>query len=75
MACLVRVPTEVVKLNLQTSRYRGPIECIKSVFNTDGLRGIYRGFNTTLIREIPFSIIQFPLYEQIKVSVQIKVAL
>lgn len=29
-------------------------------------QGLYRGYGSTLLREIPFSIIQFPLYEKFK---------
>lgn len=31
------------------------------------LLGIYRGFGSTILREIPFSFIQFPLWEYFKV--------
>lgn len=30
------------------------------------MRGLYRGFGTTIFREVPFSIIQFPLWEYLK---------
>src|SRR5947207_13401926 len=29
-------------------------------------RGLYRGFGITIMREIPFTMIQFPLYEAMK---------
>ena len=31
-----------------------------------GVLGLYRGYFTTLAREIPFSLIQFPLWEFLK---------
>mgnify|MGYP003387405165 CR=1 FL=1 len=67
MACLVRVPTEVIKLRLQTGRYDRALVGIKSLFVEEGIRGFYRGFGTTLLRDVPFSAIQFPLYEKMKV--------
>ena len=69
MACLVRVPTEIIKLRLQTGRDTNAIRSIQYVIREEGLSGFYRGFNTTLLREIPFSAIQFPIYESMKVSI------
>ncbi|KAJ7133430.1 mitochondrial carrier domain-containing protein [Mycena epipterygia] len=68
-ACLVRVPTEVIKTRAQTSAY-GPgqssLTAAKFVLSSDGWRGFYRGFGSTIMREIPFTSIQFPLYELMK---------
>ena len=33
---------------------------------TDGLAGFYRGFGVTIMREIPFAAIQFPIWEYTK---------
>lgn len=74
-ACLVRVPTEVVKQNMQTTgssftptlrmilaqKCANPI--VPSIFG-----GLYRGYGVTLLREVPFALIQFPLYERMKVE-------
>ncbi|GAA5824430.1 hypothetical protein JCM11251_000419 [Rhodosporidiobolus azoricus] len=66
-ACLIRVPTEVVKQRSQTSSAgTGSLDVFKSVWNNQGLRGFYRGFGSTVAREIPFSLLQFPLYERLK---------
>ena len=77
-ACLVRVPTEVVKAKMQTSQtHHGLVETIQMVMQerhgatnimTNITGGLYRGFGMTLFREIPFAMIQFPLYEQGKRS-------
>jgi solute carrier family 25 S-adenosylmethionine transporter 26 len=74
MACLVRVPTEVVKAKMQTAQTSiGLVETVRLVLNeTHGSRlssvtgGLYRGYGMTLMREIPFAAIQFPLYEKAK---------
>ena len=64
-ACLVRVPTEVIKSISQTTKHT-PYTILRSIYSTHGLQGFYRGFNSTLAREIPFTAIQFPLYEHFK---------
>jgi hypothetical protein len=54
-ACLVRVPTELVKTRAQTSAY-GPLTSslysARMVLHTDGLKGFYRGFGITVMREV-----------------------
>ena len=87
-ACLIRVPTEVIKQNMQviqkkitepqtstslkikpTSQFNQTIETMRYIFRTEGIGGFYTGFFSTIIREIPFSFIQFPLYEYFKQEV------
>jgi len=79
-ACLVRVPTEVIKAKMQTgsgSACRGLVATLELVlqenhaagsknFLTPYFGGLYRGYGITLMREIPFAVIQFPLYEWLK---------
>jgi solute carrier family 25 S-adenosylmethionine transporter 26 len=65
LACLVRTPTEVVKQRTQTGVISS-LETLKSVLQTSGVKGLYRGFGGTLAREIPFVCIQFPLWEALK---------
>merc|ERR1712183_525036 len=50
MACLVRVPTEVVKQNMQTGRYGSVSEAFKTIMNTQGVGGFYVGYFTTVLR-------------------------
>ncbi|KAH9841662.1 S-adenosylmethionine transporter [Rhodofomes roseus] len=69
-ACLIRVPTEVIKTRMQTSTYGSlagsSFAAARLVLSQEGLRGFYRGYATTVMREIPFTSIQFPLYELLK---------
>ena len=71
MACLVRVPTENVKQNLQAGRYSTTRQALKAIAAENGGRfmgGFYTGYWTTCMREIPFSFIQFPMWEGIKAA-------
>ncbi|GAA5936303.1 hypothetical protein JCM3775_006458 [Rhodotorula graminis] len=68
-ACLVRVPTEVVKQRAQTAAASSSLDVARQVWAREGLRGFYRGFGSTVAREIPFTCLQFPLYERLKVLV------
>lgn len=70
---MIRVPTEVIKTRTQTSTYGPSVTSswasAKQVLKTDGFAGFYRGFFTTIIREVctdwhnfpPF--LQYPVYE------------
>ncbi|KAJ3735901.1 mitochondrial carrier domain-containing protein [Lentinula guzmanii] len=68
-ACLIRVPTEVIKTRMQTSSYGSGLSSFSAariLWTSEGLRGFYKGFSITVMREIPFTSIQFPLYEVLK---------
>ena len=68
MACLIRVPVEIAKQRRQTlSGNTNSLSILWNAYQTDGLfKGLYRGFSSTLLREIPFSFIQFPIWEYLK---------
>lgn len=62
----MRVPTEVVKQRMQTKQFNTASSAVSNVIRTEGVLGLYRGFLSTVAREIPFTCIQFPLYEYFK---------
>lgn len=68
VACTVRVPTEVIKQRMQTKQFTKTSAAVSHVLKTEGILGLYRGFLSTVAREIPFTCIQFPLYEYFKKS-------
>eukprot|EP01029_Cantina_marsupialis_P014031 TRINITY_DN31075_c1_g1_i1.p1 TRINITY_DN31075_c1_g1~~TRINITY_DN31075_c1_g1_i1.p1 ORF type:complete len:300 (-),score=63.71 TRINITY_DN31075_c1_g1_i1:493-1344(-) len=65
-ACLVRVPTENVKQKLQARICPSTSSTLAYIIKTDGITGFYRGYLTTVLREIPFAFIQYPLWEGLK---------
>ncbi|XP_043933894.1 S-adenosylmethionine mitochondrial carrier protein isoform X2 [Protopterus annectens] len=66
VACLIRVPTEVIKQRTQASPSYSTYQVIAYTLKQEGFRGLYRGYKSTLLREIPFSLVQFPLWELLK---------
>lgn len=61
------MPIEVVKQRQQAALEKlSPLLICKRAIETEGYLGLYRGFVTTVLREIPFVLIQFPLWELLK---------
>ncbi|KNC96212.1 uncharacterized protein SPPG_08365 [Spizellomyces punctatus DAOM BR117] len=67
-------PMELVKIRLQNQRststlqgqipiYKGPLDCMRQIYRTNGLRGFYRGLACTLWRETPSYGAYFASYE------------
>jgi len=65
-ACMIRVPTAVIAQNMQIGKYAKFTEACSETWAAGGLRAFYTGYGTTVMREIPFSFIQFPIYERFK---------
>ncbi|KAG8225272.1 hypothetical protein J437_LFUL006505 [Ladona fulva] len=65
-ACTVRVPVEIVKQRCQVAASKSVFMVLSNIIKQGGLRGLYQGYFSTLLREIPFSLIQFPLWEGFK---------
>ncbi|AEO71297.1 uncharacterized protein THITE_2060163 [Thermothielavioides terrestris NRRL 8126] len=75
-ACAVRVPTEVVKQRAQAGQHGGSSwAALRHILEQRrqagvGLIGVarelYRGWGITVMREVPFTVLQFPLWEALK---------
>ncbi|XP_060095479.1 mitochondrial S-adenosylmethionine carrier protein isoform X1 [Heteronotia binoei] len=66
VACLIRVPSEVVKQRAQVSPTSSTLRILSNTVCEEGVLGLYRGYKSTVLREIPFSVVQFPLWESLK---------
>ncbi|KAL9838546.1 mitochondrial S-adenosylmethionine carrier protein isoform 2-T2 [Geothlypis trichas] len=66
VACLIRVPSEVVKQRAQVSPSSSTLRILSHTLYHEGIQGLYRGYKSTVLREIPFSLVQFPLWESLK---------
>ncbi|XP_068625088.1 S-adenosylmethionine mitochondrial carrier protein homolog [Battus philenor] len=74
LACLIRVPTEIAKQRKQTyvgMKKLSSISILMDAYKAEGLRnGLYRGFFSTVARDIPFSLIELPIWELLKTMVK-----
>uniref|UniRef100_UPI00398E7818 mitochondrial carnitine/acylcarnitine carrier protein isoform X2 n=1 Tax=Pristiophorus japonicus TaxID=55135 RepID=UPI00398E7818 len=70
----IMTPGERIKCLLQIQaatgdkKYAGPLDCAKQIYNTSGIRGIYKGTVLTLMRDVPASGMYFMTYEWLKYS-------
>uniref|UniRef100_A0A673IG74 Mitochondrial S-adenosylmethionine carrier protein n=1 Tax=Sinocyclocheilus rhinocerous TaxID=307959 RepID=A0A673IG74_9TELE len=52
VACLIRVPTEVVKQRTQASPSLNTYRVLLNTLQEEGFRGLYRGYGSTVLREV-----------------------
>ena len=54
------------KTNLQTTQNKSPLEVIKKIYNTNGIRGLYRGYSSTCIRQSTNQAFNFSVYYKLR---------
>lgn len=68
-ACsLIRVPTEVVKQRMQMSEFKTAPDAVRLIVAKEGIKGLYAGYGSFLLRDLPFDAIQFCIYEQLRIG-------
>ncbi|KAL7254704.1 hypothetical protein ACSBR1_008950 [Camellia fascicularis] len=67
-ASLIRVPTEVVKQRMQTSQFASAPNAVRAIVSREGFKGLYAGYGSFLLRDLPFDAIQFCIYEQLQIG-------
>jgi hypothetical protein len=75
-ASIVYVPSEVLKTRLQLQgqynnpffnsgyNYKSTWDAAKTIARTEGFGALYSGYKATIVRDLPFSALQFAFYEQ-----------
>ncbi|RLN34931.1 putative S-adenosylmethionine carrier 2, chloroplastic [Panicum miliaceum] len=65
---LIRVPTEVVKQRMQMSQFKTAPDAVRLIVAKEGIKGLYAGYGSFLLRDLPFDAIQFCIYEQLRIG-------
>nr|GMC55192.1 S-adenosylmethionine carrier 1, chloroplastic/mitochondrial-like isoform X1 [Ipomoea batatas] len=65
---IIRVPTEVVKQRMQTGQFASAPDAVRLIISKEGFRGLYAGYGSFLLRDLPFDAMQFCIYEQLRLG-------
>ncbi|GFP99665.1 mitochondrial arginine transporter bac2 [Phtheirospermum japonicum] len=61
---LILSPVELIKIHLQLQpKTTGPLDVARTIFKTEGFKGIYRGLTITVLRDAPAHGVYFLTYE------------
>eukprot|EP00981_Chlorochromonas_danica_P015897 scaffold14723_cov282-Ochromonas_danica.AAC.7 len=67
LACsFILVPGEVLKTRLQAGAALTMTGAIQSILQSEGVRGLYVGYKATLVRDVPYTMLELGLYENLK---------
>lgn len=78
----IYVPSEVLKTRLQLQgrynnpyfysgyNYKGMIDAVQTITRKEGFSALFYGYKATLIRDLPFSALQFAFYEKLHTMAQ-----
>ncbi|KAG9439201.1 hypothetical protein H6P81_019366 [Aristolochia fimbriata] len=80
---VILCPAELVKCRMQVhgmdlantkyNRYNGPLDCAMTTIKTEGLKGIFRGYYATLLRESIGNAVFFSTYEYTRYYMHTKI--
>lgn len=66
-ACsVVLVPGEVIKQRVQAGLHRSAGEAVRSALRDRGVRGLYAGYGATVVRDVPYTMLEFGSYAAFK---------
>ncbi|BAT94348.1 probable S-adenosylmethionine carrier 2, chloroplastic isoform X1 [Vigna umbellata] len=65
---IVRVPTEVVKQRMQIGQFRSAPDAVRLIVSNEGFKGLYAGYGSFLLRDLPFDAIELCIYEQLRIG-------
>lgn len=64
-------PLELTRTKMQSQKmpWSQVTKCLRDLVSTQGVRGLWNGYTATLLRDVPFSALYWPLYEATRVSI------
>ncbi|XP_051139588.1 S-adenosylmethionine carrier 1, chloroplastic/mitochondrial-like isoform X2 [Andrographis paniculata] len=65
---IVRVPTEVIKQRIQTGQFVSAPDAVRLIVAKEGFKGLFAGYGSFLLRDLPFDAVQFCIYEQLRIG-------
>lgn len=65
---IIIVPGELLKQRLQMSYYENVWQALSMIVSSEGLRGLYHGYDGVLYRDIPYTMLELGLYELLKTA-------
>jgi solute carrier family 25 (mitochondrial iron transporter), member 28/37 len=54
------------RMQMHQSEFRSALQCARTVYHKEGLNAFYVSYPTTLTMTVPFTAVQFTVYEQLK---------
>lgn len=64
----VRTPLEQIKTRIQTGPNLPILRTLKEIYSSRGFRGLYAGWGPLMLRDVPFSVVQFSVYDFCRTS-------
>jgi len=66
-------PLELVRTKMQSQKmpWSDVHKCLTELVKAQGVRGLWNGYTATLLRDVPFSALYWPLYEQCKATMNL----
>ncbi|KAI8531582.1 hypothetical protein RHMOL_Rhmol11G0147700 [Rhododendron molle] len=58
----------VVKQRMQTGQFASAASAVRCIVVKEGFKGLYAGYGSFLLRDLPFDAIQFCIYEQLRIG-------
>ncbi|KAI9109763.1 hypothetical protein K1719_019393 [Acacia pycnantha] len=58
----------VVKQRIQTGQFTSPTLAVRYIASLEGIKGLYAGYGSFLLRDLSFDAIQFCIYEQLRIG-------
>lgn len=63
---VVLVPSELMKQRMQAGMYPGLLTGVRTILRKEGPRALFTGYQATLVRDVPYTMLEFGLYSQFK---------